>query len=75
MESVPARASRASCIAERVNRGLSHGAAADAIGISRNTLISFERGDAVRVATLKAIADYFECKVTDLVDVELDEAA
>ena len=62
--------SRASLIAERMNRGLSVAAAADAIGIARGTLDAFERGDSVSLASLKRVADFYGCTVMDIVRTE-----
>jgi transcriptional regulator with XRE-family HTH domain len=59
--------------AERLNRGLSLAAAARVIGVHRNTLTALEAGARVHPESAKKIADYFGCKVTDL--LPLDEAA
>ncbi len=69
---------RAALRDERMNRGLSLAAAASAIGIHRATLVTFERDESVSLPSLKAIADFYGCKVVDLVDrsaTDLDEAA
>lgn len=57
---------RRESIAKRQNMGLSAEQAAAKIGIARNTLARFERGDTLIFANLKLIADFYGCKVTDL---------
>lgn len=70
---------RATLVTERINRGLSVAAAARAMGIARGTLVSFEDGEPVALASAKAIADFYGWTVVDLLALEassdLDEAA
>lgn len=55
--------------AERLNRGLTLSGAAAEIGVHRATLASVEAGGSVHPANAKLIADYFGCKVTDLMPI------
>lgn len=52
--------------AERLNRGLSVRQAGDLIGVAPNTLATLERGGSVAPSSAKLIADFYGCKVTDL---------
>lgn len=61
--------------AERMNRGLTLKAAAEAIGVHRATLASVEAGGSVRPANAKKIADFFGCKVTDLMPIGQERGA
>ncbi len=56
--------------AERLNRGLSLAGAARDIGVHRATLTALEGGARVHPESAKKIADYFGCKVTDLMPLE-----
>lgn len=60
---------------ERVNRGLSVRQAADEIGVAPGTLAALEDGRSVYPASAKKVADYFGCKVTDLIPPTTQEAA
>jgi DNA-binding XRE family transcriptional regulator len=63
-------------IVKRMDMGLSPEAAAQRIGIARGTLLRFERGDSLSLTSAKLIADFWGCKVTDMIPFEdLDEAA
>ena len=66
---------RRECIARRMNRGLSTEAAAREMGIARKTLLRFENGDGVTLSSLKAIADFYGVKVTDLVPPSREDVA
>lgn len=58
---------------ERLNRGLSVAGAAAEIGIHRATLSALERGESVHPASAKRVADFFGCKVTDLMPLDESE--
>lgn len=55
----------------RVNRGLSQRAAAKAIGVHPASIRSLERRETVHPATAKKVADFFDCKVTDLMPLDV----
>ena len=65
---------RRELMAARMNRGLSVQAAAAQIGIAHGTLRRFEAGESVTVANAKLIADFYGCKVTDLLPLEAEAA-
>lgn len=52
--------------AERLNMGLTLNMAAERIGIARGTLVALEDGRNVHPASAKKVADFYGCKVTDL---------
>lgn len=52
--------------AERLNRGLSLNGAAVLIGVNRKALKALEDGESCRPENAKRIADFYGCKVTDL---------
>lgn len=60
--------------AARMNRGLSVEAAAMQIGIAHNTLRRFEAGESILLANAKLIADFYGCKVTDLLPLDPEPA-
>lgn len=65
-----------SLAAERLNLGLSIRQAALEIGIARATLERAERGEGVHPGSALRIAKFYDCKVTDFVDIgEEREAA
>lgn len=66
---------RRDLVAKRRNMGLSVEAAAAEIGIARNTLARFERGDTLILSTLKLIADFYGCQVTDLAAAPTEDVA
>jgi plasmid maintenance system antidote protein VapI len=51
---------------ERLNRGHSIRSLADHLGIHQHAIRRLEAGEGVHPATAKKIADYYGCKVTDL---------
>ncbi len=57
-------------VAERLNRGQSTRAAAEAIGVSRGTLERAERGERPQPELAKKIADHYGVKVTDIWPIE-----
>ncbi len=59
--------------AERLNKGHSIRSLADELGVHQHAIRRLESGGSVHPATALKIADYFGCKVTDL--LPLDEAA
>jgi transcriptional regulator with XRE-family HTH domain len=61
--------------AERLNRGMSVRQAAERIGIAAGTLSTLEAGGSVHPASAKLVADFYGCKVTDLLPVTSSEAA
>lgn len=56
--------------AERLNRGHSIRSLAHELGIHQHALRRLEAGEGVHPATAKKVADYFDCKVTDLMPIE-----
>lgn len=61
--------------AERLNRGLSIRQAAKAIGVTAPTLQRAETGEGVHPGNALKIADFYDCKVTDIWPVEEQAAA
>jgi transcriptional regulator with XRE-family HTH domain len=61
--------------AERLNRGLSVRELADEVGVDRKVIARLEDGGTARVANVKRVADYFGCKVTDLISIDVERAA
>lgn len=59
--------------AERLNRGHSIRSLAAELGVHQHAIRRLEAGQPIHPASAKLIADYFGCKVTDL--MPLDEAA
>jgi len=59
--------------AERLNRGYSIRALADELEIPEQSIRRLEKGLGISPANAKKIADFYGCKVTDLLPV--DEAA
>lgn len=55
---------------ERLNRGLTLRELADEAGVSVGAAQRADAGQTVRPDNAKALADYFECKVTDIWPVE-----
>lgn len=63
-------------MAERLNRGLTREALAKELGVSTETVRNIEsRRTTPRVKTAKAIADLYECEVTDIWPVTDEKAA
>jgi transcriptional regulator with XRE-family HTH domain len=60
-------------VAERVNRGYSSFAFAEAVGLPSSTYRRLETGEHVSPATAKKVADYLGCKVTDLMPLPVPE--
>jgi transcriptional regulator with XRE-family HTH domain len=58
----------------RLNRGLTLRALAEEAGVSLGAAARAEAGKAVNPENAKALADYFDCKVTDIWPVEPAEA-
>lgn len=61
--------------AERLNRGHSIRSLSDAVGVHQHTIRRLEAGESVHPAAAKKIADYFGCKVTDLMPIDSEAAA
>jgi hypothetical protein len=61
--------------AERHNRGLSAGKAAEQIGVGKQLLLDAENGATPRPENAKLIADFYGYKVTDIWPVETAKAA
>jgi transcriptional regulator with XRE-family HTH domain len=55
---------------ERVNRGFTIRGLAKEIGVTEQTVRRLENGEIVRPANAKKVADFFECKVTDLMPID-----
>ena len=49
-----------------LNQGMSRRQFATSIGVAEGTIRRLELGEQIRPATAKRIADFFGCKVTDL---------
>lgn len=60
---------------ERLNRGHSIRSLADELGIHQHAIRRLEAGEGVHPATAKKIADYFGCRVTDLMPLDEPKAA
>jgi transcriptional regulator with XRE-family HTH domain len=60
---------------ERVNRGFTIRGLAREIGVAEQTLRRLENGEVVHPAKAKLVADYFGCKVTDLMPLGGDGSA
>lgn len=54
---------------ERLNHGHSIRSLAEKLGVHEHAIRRLEAGGSVHPATAKKIADYYGCKVTDLMDV------
>jgi transcriptional regulator with XRE-family HTH domain len=61
--------------AERLNRGLSVRELADEVGVDRRVIARLEDGGTAHPANVKRVADYFGCKVTDLISIDVERAA
>jgi DNA-binding XRE family transcriptional regulator len=59
----------------RMNEGVTINALAEATGVSRATIMRLEQGAAPQAPTAKALADFFEVKVTDIWPVDEQAAA
>jgi transcriptional regulator with XRE-family HTH domain len=55
---------------ERVNRGFTVRGLARELGVAEQTIRRLENGEMVHPAKAKVVADFFGCKVTDLMPVE-----
>jgi transcriptional regulator with XRE-family HTH domain len=55
---------------ERLNRGLTLRELAEAAGVSVGAAQRADAGQTVRPDNAKALADYFDCKVTDIWPVD-----
>lgn len=58
----------------RTNLGLSQNEVSDQAGVSKNTLIRVERGQAIQMASLKGIARALQLKIRDLVEDQSDSS-
>lgn len=54
----------------RINAGFSMKGLARELGVHEHAVRQLERGNRVRPATAKRVADFFEVQVTDLMPVE-----
>ncbi len=61
---------RRALVSERIARGLSINAAAKAIGVAPGTLNACERGESLSLRSAKRIADFYGCKVADLMPAD-----
>ena len=59
----------------RLNAGLSARGLAAKTGVTPKTIALLERGERTHPATAKKVADYFQVKVTDLLDHDTKAAA
>lgn len=61
----------------RFERGLTLEAVAEATGVGRQTLMRLERGDTTKPSapTVKALADFYEVSVSELLGLDEDVAA
>lgn len=55
----------------RLNAGLTQRALADQVGVSLSTVQRLEEGKGATPSNAKRVVDYFEVKVTDLLDVRV----
>lgn len=62
-------------VERRLNKGLTIKAAAAEIGVNRMTLAALERGERVRPDNAKKVADFYGCKVMDLLALNEVDAA
>lgn len=60
--------------AERLNKGMSQRALAAECGVTLPTIQRLETGGTAYPANAKKVADFFDCKVTDLMPLERDAA-